>query len=116
MRNKKGFTLVELLVVIALIAIITTSISVAMFEMLQSQKDKIEENSIKNIENAACTYAELNDLRNNCTDKNNCEQNINISNLILDGKLDEEKYDKYKEKNVIIKWEKGLKTCTFKEE
>ena len=64
MKNKKknkGFTLIELLVTIALIASVATGVTIAAFEMLDRQRKKDADLYIKNIENAACVYYELND-------------------------------------------------------
>lgn len=114
MKNKKGFTLVELLVVIALIAVITTSISVAAFNMLQSQQETMAEDVIENLENASCTYAEVIDLRDTCDAPNDCTKSIKVADLIANGYLDEEDYSDYKNGEVIVSWDnEGLKKCTY---
>lgn len=114
MRKKNGFTLVELLVVIALMAVITTSISVAVFKMLSDQRDNISEAEIDNIETAACVYAEVYNLRDSCN-SSVCEISISIKDdLIPLGYLDNEDYDN---DNVTVSWDSnGLKTCTYSDD
>lgn len=110
-KNNKGFTLVEMLVVIALIAVISTGIAIGMFGMLDDQRSNLTDIEIENIENAACTYAETNDLREKCnSDSSLCE--ISVSNLILWGYLDEDlEYSGV----VKVSWPNDVKTCEFEE-
>lgn len=109
--NKKGFTFIELLVTISLIAVLSTSITVSMLKMYDNQKDSYSEEMISNIEAAACTYAEVESLRSTCTIS--CD--VNINTLITEGYLDEDVYESYGlDKKVIISWSNtGLKTCVY---
>ncbi|MFI3260726.1 MAG: type II secretion system protein [bacterium] len=110
MNNQKGFTLVELLIVIALISVVTTSMTLSMFDMLDSQKTSLEDKVIANIENAACTYAEIYGLQKSCT-STPCVQYVEISKLVKEGMIDDESYDKIE---VAVRWDQiGLKTCTY---
>lgn len=111
-KNKKGFTLVEMLVVIALIAVISTGIAIGMFNMLDDQRSNLTELEIENIENAACTYAEINGLREKCNDDSSlCE--ISVTDLISLGYLDEDlEYFGI----VKVSWPNDIKTCEFEED
>lgn len=126
--KKNGFTLVEMLVVVGLIAIVSTSITLSMLSMYNNQKVTLANDEIENVENAACTYAEINELRSSCTDQNNCETTVAITELISNGYLDKDidldyyvqvLYDNGEITNetvntyVTIKWTDGLKSCSF---
>ena len=56
MRNQKGFTLVELLAVIVVIAILMTVASTSVFGILSDSKDKLLEEQISSLKEAAVTY------------------------------------------------------------
>ncbi len=60
--NDKGFTLIEMLVTIALLAAISVTVGVSMSGMLTRQDDKDFREFQNNLLNAACLYAELNDI------------------------------------------------------
>lgn len=108
--DKKGYTLIELLVVIALVAVLTTSITIAGLSMLKSQQETLSDLEIENIENAACLYADLNDLRNGCSDSPVCE--IQVQTLIDNGFLDDD--TAIGSNSVTISWDPdGLKSCTY---
>lgn len=112
-ENNKGFTLIELLVVIALMGIITTSITLGMIEMYEKQKDAVTDEFNNNIKRAACTYAEIYDMRNSCsTTTSYCKIQLGISELIRTGFLDEN--DEYTSNYAYIEWDtSGLRTCTY---
>ncbi len=119
MKNK-GFTLVELIITITLIAIISVSIGVSVTGMLSRQEEGQAEEFAKTISDAACVYAELNDLKPSST---NQEIEIKIQVLIDAGLLSRELtnplndesilLDKYITSNVTITWDNGLKTCSY---
>ena len=64
MKNK-GFTIVELLVTISLVAIISVAAGVGINEMFSRQRERNYEEYIKTITTAACTYAEVNNIWSN---------------------------------------------------
>lgn len=53
---KKGFTLVELLAVITILGILATVSSVAVFRVIETQKQALLENQIKSLEDTAVSY------------------------------------------------------------
>ena len=114
MKNK-GFTLVELIITITLIAIISVSIGVSVTGMLSRQEEGQAEEFAKTISDAACVYAELNNITTNET--------ITVQTLIDAGLLSREltnplndesiTLSKYTDSNVTITWDNGLKTCSY---
>ena len=114
MKNK-GFTLVELIITITLIAIISVSIGVSVAGMLSRQEENQAEEFKKTISDAACVYAELNNITTT--------QTVNVQALIDAGLLSHEltnplndesiTLSKYTTSTVSINWENGLKTCSY---
>lgn len=112
MKNKKGFTLIEILSTITVMGIIAT---VASFNIVEIFDKKLEEenNTKENIiSKAACVYIELNknkELKNNCL-INGCL--ISTTTLIEEGLLYKEDVDKEQVINIEIK--DNEKKCTLK--
>ena len=114
MKNK-GFTLVELIVTVALLAIISVVIGVSMSGMLSRQDDKELKNYQKEIEKAACAYAEANNF------KINENRSIDINTLISSGTLKKtinnpksgKPITDYGTDEVKITWDNGEKTCSY---
>ena len=112
MKNK-GFTLVELIITIALIAIITVTIGVSMSGMLSRQEERQIEEYVENIENAACVYAETHNMTNNST--------VTIDALLIEGLLQSDLTNpktnqpitEYRTDNVSITWTNGEKKCEY---
>lgn len=93
MKNKKGFTLIELIVTIALLGIIGTVVAVNMIGV-KKQQDKKEENRVNAIIRACAeTYIKTNDYNNKC---------VPIKDLIDDGCLKESYVNKYINDFVMI--------------
>lgn len=125
MKSNKGFTLVEIIVTIGIMALIGIVIANNMTGLLSEQNDEEYESFKKELENSACIYVETDwslDTRNSCKRSNNCT--ITVDELIKSGLIDEETKDpstgeailenseKY---SVTIRWNDGVKTCTIKE-
>ena len=94
MKNK-GFTLVELIITITLIAIISVSIGVSVTGLLSRQEDDQAEEFKKTISDAACVYAELNNITT--TDTITVQELIDAGTDILvsgSGILESEDYSK----------------------
>lgn len=122
--NNKGFTMIELLIIIGLLGIVSIMMAINMSGILGSEKEDEYENFKQAIESAACTYIDKQanvDLRNQF--KNSGGGNIFVSDLIEDGLLDEEMVDASTNKTILeeqnqiyvfINWVDMVKTCTFK--
>ena len=81
--NNKGFTLMEIIIVIALLATLSVVMGLNMTNTMKNQKEKEKEEYKEKITNAACVYADLDD-----TCRNNGSCLISISTLIENGLLD----------------------------
>ena len=112
--KSKGFTLIELIITIALIAVISVTVGVSLNGLLSRQKDKKIAEYKKEIEAAACTYAEINDI----TTDSEIGINLLIENGLLnkdlvnpntDKSIEEEKTNK-----VTVEFDsEGIKKCTY---
>ena len=65
--GKKGFTLIEILLVIALIAALSVTVGVSMSGIFKNEEDKKLKEYYETIEKAACVYAEIKDYKDNRT-------------------------------------------------
>ena len=120
MKNKLGFTIIELLVVIILIAIITLASGIGLTQMLEREKGKEYDKFVNKLETAACSYADALTY----TPSSQRINSVSIETLINEGYLDKElvnpktndklENDKNVCKNsrVTVTWSSnGLKTC-----
>ena len=123
--NKKGFTMVELLVVIALIAIMAVLLTINMTGVLSEQKGMSFKTLKGEMESAACAYIDKQknvDLRNQY--KNNPSGGIvTLETLITSGLIDGEVVDPRNNKTleeegnitISIIWVDKVKQCTLNE-
>ena len=81
-KNRNGFTLIEMLVVITIVIALGITIGVSMNKLSQNTKDANNESIIKEILVAAQTYCKLSN--------SNCSGAIELSTLISSGTLDED--------------------------
>lgn len=81
--NKKGFTLVELMATIGLLAIMSLVIGVNITSILKTTKQREEDFNKEQIKKAACVYYSSEELNPNGS------TNITVENLIESGLLDE---------------------------
>lgn len=111
MKNKKGFTLVELLSTITIMTVIATMATVNIIKIMD-EKEKANDESINNvITSAACVYIELDknkSLKETCLTYG-C--NINTDTLINEGLLKKE--DVSKLEVIHIAKENNEKICTI---
>ena len=86
--NRRGFTLVEVLVVIAIIAILMLVLIPSTFTLINKNNEKSCNNMIKNIESSAKLYVTNNkyDLGFECNSPNN-KKNITLQTLVNTGDL-----------------------------
>lgn len=103
--NKKGFTLVELMATIGLLAIMSLVIGVNITSILKSTKQNEEEFNKEQIEKAACVYYSSEGLNKNGS------TNITVGKLIESGLLDET----YKNENgkITITFNDNEKKCSY---
>jgi prepilin-type N-terminal cleavage/methylation domain-containing protein len=91
-KNKKGFTLVELIVVLAIISVLGVTVGLSMTKLSQNTKDNNNETLMKEVLSSAQAYCMLASKKNECT--NSASANITIEKLVINGNLDEKIYDK----------------------
>ena len=89
----KGFTLVELLITIALIAVITVTMGVSISSMINRQEEKEFQQYVELIEESACTYAEKNNLPQ-------VSSEVSIDTLISEGLLSKDITNPKTDKNI----------------
>ena len=123
MKNdkKNGFTLIELIVTIAIMALIGLVISTNMLGMFSKEQDKEYEDFKRRVEEAACMYFDVEKQmidRDECRN-NNCE--VRIADLITKGYIDEDLKNPStgnvidKNQKIEVKWINNEKQCEYKE-
>ena len=88
--NKNGFTLVELILCIAIIAALGIIIGLNSNKLVNSSKINSYEQLYNEIFDAALVYSRLSDIEEDCS--NSC--NIRLNKLVEKGLLDKNVYDK----------------------
>ena len=96
MKNKKGFTLIEILCVVALLAIITTIASASVINLSKASKENLYCAKLELIESAAKTYSAslIYELNQSTTYYEGYKSiTITINDLIKSGNLSPDKDD-----------------------
>lgn len=125
MKNNKGFTMLELIATIGIMALIGIVIANNMTGILSKQNDQEYEEFKKELEDSACTYVETKwdtEKRNTCKSNNNCtisiEELVNsglISDTLKNPNTGEKVIDNQNKYVVSIQWIENVKTCKVKE-
>lgn len=84
MKNKRGFTLVELLAVIAILAIILTIVVSSVTNTISTSKDNLHDQQAKQLENSARMWYLESDK--DLSDNESCK--ISVSDIISDGYIE----------------------------
>jgi len=104
MKKKNGFTLVEILAVIAIIGVLITLASTSVVSIMNREKKKLASEMQKNLENAAVAYLQSEKITlRNCstsfnpenpnTSERNCYREVLVEDIIKSGLLtDDGKY------------------------
>lgn len=112
----KGFTLIELLAVIAIIGTLGVIVTISLTKTLEDDYQKNCEAFVKELEDAACVYAELH--KEECS-RDNCPS-IRVDTLIKEGLLKSEtdactNKDIDLDEVVEVTWDiDGEKHCEYK--
>ena len=112
--KKNGFTLIEILVVIALLAAVSVTVGVSMTGMTQRENEKKIKEYQTTIEDAACVYVEVKNMTIDTT--------VSIGTLLDEGYLrknltnpsTKKNIEEERTKKVTIKWVNNEKKCEFK--
>lgn len=120
MKNKKGFTLIELIVTIGIMILVGIVIVTNMSGILSKQNDEEYESFKKNLQDSACIYVETkwaNNKRTTCKSQNNCS--VTINELINSGLIEDNLKDPStgevinKNRTISVRWVNNVKTCTL---
>ena len=118
--DKKGYTLIELIAVIVIIALIST-IVILNFDSIFTKSNTKKHDSFKNdLEKAACAYI---DLDENATFKSSCYPstcNVTVAQLVTSGMIADDMIDPTTDNKVSqslvvrVSWDSsGTKSCTL---
>ncbi|MBE6157125.1 MAG: prepilin-type N-terminal cleavage/methylation domain-containing protein [Firmicutes bacterium] len=115
--ENKGFTLIELLTVIALMALLGTIITINFTGSLKKTNQQRCDEFVRELEDAACVYAELSSNKDRCN-RNNCDP-IKLNDLINQGLIEIKKdvctgQDMNLNQTVTVTWNAdGEKSCEY---
>lgn len=121
MNKNNGFTLVELLASIVIIAILSTVVVVSFDKMMDKKDDKLKKEFKDQAEKAACTFIESTEysfIKTSCYP--NCH--VEFESLIKAGFIADDKINPYTDEvvdpteYVEVVWRDGIKSCTYKVE
>jgi prepilin-type N-terminal cleavage/methylation domain-containing protein len=119
--NKKGYTLVEIIAVLVIIALIATIVILNFDNSIEKTNTKKEQAFVNDLQKAACVYI---DLIENATYKQSCYSSnlctVSASQLILSGMISDDLIDPTTNTKIAptlsvnVTWDsEGTKTCTL---
>lgn len=118
MKNrKKGFTLVEMLLVVAIMGALGIIITISLTQTLKDTNQKKCDDFVKEVEDAACVYSGLSNKEIICT-RTNCAP-IKLDVLVREGQVVSEidactNKEIDLDETVTITWnDEGEKICTY---
>lgn len=119
--RKNGYTLVELIAVIVIIALVATVVILNFDNSVDKSKNKKEDAFINDLEKAACVYIDLTEnasFKATCYPSKSC--NITVAQLVDSGILADDIIDPStnskinKQLTINVSWDaNGTKTCSF---
>lgn len=118
--NKNGFTIVELIAVVAIMIVISIIVTVNLTNLSRKSDDKRYNEFKRQVQDAACVYIDLTSHR---AEKNSCYSSgctVTVQNIINEGLISKDlvnpKTDEVVDPTltVSISWSTaGVKTCTL---
>lgn len=117
--NNRGFTLIEILVVVAILGMLGTVVTISLSNTLKNTKQNECNAFMEEVEDAACVYSGLSEKLIICN-RNNCPP-ISLDVLVSEGMIKSEKDACTGEninlkKTVIVSWDEfGEKHCTYED-
>lgn len=122
--KKNGFTLIELIVTIGLVAVMGVVISVNVLGLFSDQEDQEYNTFIKDLEESACMYVETaftTEERSDCR-KNGCTITIDmllkkgyIEDSLVDPSTGEKVVNNKNKYKVTVAWQNNVKQCKIVE-
>lgn len=119
-KNNRGFTLIEMLVTIAIVGVLGVIIGINIVGMISRQKEKNYEEYKENIENAACLYFQRENPNATECAGDSCQ--IQIPTLIQNGFVKKDMSNPITKESaendgnyVEVSWSDGERICTYKE-
>ncbi len=115
--NNKGFTLIEIIIVIAILGTLGVLITLNLSNTLNNAKDDECNSFVEEIERTACVYVGLSNKKIECT-REKCEP-VTLKLLIEEGMIDEginpcTKEDIDLNDTVTVSWnDEGEKVCKY---
>ena len=119
--NKKGYTLIEIIAVMVIIALITTIVILNFDNSIEKSNNKKETAFVNDLEKAACVYIDLKEnaiFKSSCYSSNTCT--VSVAQLVSSGILASDMIDPStnseidQQLTISVTWDSdGTKTCTF---
>lgn len=123
MKNNNGFTLIELIVTVALLAVLSVVVGLSVTNMMDGQKEKQYEEYVSTLEEAGCVYAEHNKLTASVCSSSPASCKVKLNSLISAGLVKKDLTNPNNKKLISqnttsyiqISWSNNEKKCVYKE-